>query len=180
MWMLLQKVKRDESIAKSSIFTRECRVHPDFLVVLASDRQLAELVQFCTDPQEFSIFCADPTFNIFEDNISLTMTTYRNLKLENKAKNQLPVFIGLYLMHQHKDWKTYSRFSKFFNYRKMEIDALLACGTDDEKALIDEFQQNFGFATCLRCFILFIGNIKTELKNRTLAPRNKSFTCRKY
>ena len=51
MWMLLQKVKRDESIAKSSIFIKECRVHPDFLVVFASDSQLEELVQFCTDPQ---------------------------------------------------------------------------------------------------------------------------------
>ena len=37
MRMLLQKAKRDESIAKS-IFIRECRVHPDFLIVLASDR----------------------------------------------------------------------------------------------------------------------------------------------
>ena len=103
IWMLLQKAKRDESIAKSSNFIRECRVHPDFLVVLASDRQLEELVQFCTDPQEFSIFCADPTFNIFEDNISLTVTTYRNLKLENKPTNEPPVFIGPLLMHQHKD-----------------------------------------------------------------------------
>ena len=60
MWMLLQKAKRDESIAKSSIFIRECRVHPDFLVILASDHQLEELVQFCTDTQEFLIFCADP------------------------------------------------------------------------------------------------------------------------
>ena len=107
--MLLQKGKRDESIAKSCIFIRECRVHPDFLVILASDRQLEELVQFFTDPQEFSIFCTDPTFNIFEDNISLTVTTYINLKLENRTTNQPPVFIGPLLMHQHKDWKTYSR-----------------------------------------------------------------------
>ena len=54
IWMLLQKAKRDESIAKSSIFIGECRIHPDFLVVLVSDRQLAE---FWTDPQELSIFC---------------------------------------------------------------------------------------------------------------------------
>ena len=44
IWMLLQKAKRDESIAKSSIFMGECRVHPDSLVVLASDHQLPELV----------------------------------------------------------------------------------------------------------------------------------------
>ena len=125
IWMLLQKAKRDESIAKSSIFTRECRVHPEFPVVLASDRQLEELVQFSTDPQEFSIFCADPTFNIFEENISLIVTTYRNLKLENKARNQPPVFIGPLLMHQHKDWKTYSRFANSLIAEKMELDALM-------------------------------------------------------
>ena len=43
----------------------------------------------------------------------MTVTTYRNLKLENKARNQLPVFIGPLLMHRHKDWKTYSRFANF-------------------------------------------------------------------
>ena len=96
--------ERNESTAKSSIFI-ECRVHQDFLVVLASDRQLAELVQFCTDPQEFSIFCADSTFNIFEDNISLTVTTYKNLKSENKATNQPPVFIGPLLMHNIRTGK---------------------------------------------------------------------------
>ena len=138
--MLLQKAKRDESTAKSSIFIGKCRVHPDFLVVLASDHQLPELVQFCTDPQEFSIFCADPTLNIFEDNISLTVTTYKNLKSENKATNQPPVFIGPLLMHQHKDWKTYSRFANSLIAEKMELDPLLACGTDGEKELIDEFQ----------------------------------------
>ena len=61
----------------------------------------------------------------------------------------------------------------------MELDALLACGTDGERALIDEYQRNFRFAKCLRCFIHFKGNIKTELKNRIL-PRNISFTCKTY
>ena len=89
------------------------------------------------------------------------------------------MFIGPLLMHQHKDWKTYSRFANSLIAEKMELDALLACGTDGEKALIDEFQLNFRFATLLPCFIHFRGNIKTELKNR-IAPRNISFTYRKY
>ena len=127
IWMLLQKAKRDKSIAKSSIFIGECWVHPDFLVVLASDRQLEEFVQFCSDLQEFSIFCADPTFKIFEYNIGLTVTMYKNSKSENKATNQPPVFIGPLLMHQHKDWKTYSRFANSLIAEKMELDALSAC-----------------------------------------------------
>ena len=66
----------------------------------------------------------------------------QNLKLENKATNQPPVFIGTSLMHQHKDWKTYSIFANSLNFR---------------------------FATFLRCFIHFTGNIKTELKNRNIS-----------
>ena len=143
IWILLQKAKRDESIAKSSIFMGECRVHPDSLVVLASDHQLPELVQSCTNAQEFSIFCADQTFNIFEDNLSLTVTTHKNFKSENKATNQPPVFIGHLLMYQHKDWRTYSRFANSLIAEKMQLDALLACRTDGEKALIDESQRNF-------------------------------------
>ena len=140
--------------AKSSIFIGECRVHPDFLVVLALDRQLEELVQFCTNPQEISIFCADLTFNIFKDNISLTVTTYRNLKLQNKATNQPTAFIVPLLMNQHKDWKTHSRFANSLITEKMELYALLACRTDGEKDLIDRFQRNFPFATF--CAVLFI------------------------
>ena len=87
IWMLLQKANRDESTAKSSIFIGKCRVHPDFLVVLASDHQLPELVQFCTDPQEFSIFCADPTLNIFEDNISLTVRTYKSQRTKQQSNH---------------------------------------------------------------------------------------------
>ena len=72
-------------------------------------------------------------------------------------------------MHQHKDWKTHSRFANSLISEKMGLDALLACETDGEKRLIDGFQRNFLFATFLRCFIHFKGNIKTELKNRNIS-----------
>ena len=51
----------------------------------------------------------------------------------------------------------------------MELDALLACGADDEKALTDGLKQNFPFVPFLRCFIYFKGNIKAELKNRNIS-----------
>ena len=60
-------------------------------------------------------------------------------------------------MHQHKDWKTHSRFANSLISEKMGLDALLACETDGEKRLIDGFQRNFLFATFLRCFIHFKG-----------------------
>ena len=78
-------------------------MHLNFSVVFSLERQLDDVVNFCTNPKEFSVFSTDPTFNIFNDNISLTVTTYRNLKLENSSTGQEPVFLGPLLMHQKKD-----------------------------------------------------------------------------
>ena len=92
-------------------FFRDFRVHPSFSVVLSSERQLDDVVNFCTNQKEFSVFSIDSTFNIFNDSISLTFTTYRNIKLENPSTKQAPVFLGPVLTHQKNDWKSYSRFA---------------------------------------------------------------------
>ena len=107
LWVLLEKAKRDEIGEGQVPFIRECRVHPDFLTVLAHDQQLVELKLFCTNPVEFCVFAIDPKFNIFKEKISLTVTTYIYLKLVHKEMAKPPVFIGPILMHQSKDWKTY-------------------------------------------------------------------------
>ena len=173
IWELLEKAKREEKENNESVFIRECRIHPDFLVVSASDRQLQDLKHFCTDPTEFCIFGADPTFNIFKENISLTVTTYRNLKLHHGATKKPPVFIGPVLMHQRKDWKTYSRFANSLTTECPDLEGIIACGTDGEKALISGFKRNFRFALFLRCFIHFKDNVKRELQERGLSNNAK-------
>ena len=173
IWELLEKAKREEKENNESVFIRECRIHPDFFVVLASDRQLQDLKHFCTDPNEFCIFGADPTFNIFKENISLTVTTYRNLKLHHGATKKPPVFIGPVLMHQRKDWKTYSRFANSLTTECPDLEGIIACGTDGEKALISGFKRNFRFALFLRCFIHFKDNVKRELQERGLSNNAK-------
>ena len=87
VWILLEKAKVEEDESAELKFIRDFRVHPNFSTVLALERQLEEIVTFCTNPKEFSIFCIDLTFNIFTENISLTVTTDRNLKLEQKNSN---------------------------------------------------------------------------------------------
>ena len=143
-------------------------MHPSFPVILCLERHLDDVVNFCTNPKEFSVFSIDPTFNIFNDNISLTVTTYRNLKLENPSTGQAPVFLGPLLMHQKKDWKTYSRYPNCLVTEKPEISALLACGTDEEKAIVDGFKRNVPSTTFLRCFIHYKKNIERHLENRGL------------
>ena len=178
IWQLLEKAKRDEKECHNSTFIRECRIHPDFLVVLASDRQLQDLERFCTNSEEFSILGVDPTFNIFQENISLTVMTYRNLKLHHGATKKSPVFIGPVLMHQRKDWKTYSRFANSLVTECPGLDGLIACGTDGEKALIDGLKRNFRFALFLRCFIHFRDNVKRELERRGFSADAKKAIVR--
>ena len=165
--------KREEKEDDGSVFIRQCRIHPDFLVVLASDRQLRDFTNFCTNPNEFCVFGADLTFNIFQENISLTVTTYRNLKLHHGSTKKPPVFITPILMHQRKDWKTYSRFANSLITECPDPEGILACRTDKEKALIDGLKRNFRFALFLCCFIHFKDNVKRELQERGLWPSTK-------
>ena len=93
-------------------------------------------------------------------------STYRNLKLVNPKTGKPPVFVGPLLMHQRKDWKTFSKFAHSLTMAKPELEGVLACGTDGEKALIDGFKRHMRFAIFLRCFLHFKDNIKRELTDR--------------
>jgi hypothetical protein len=174
VWTLLERAKREEDESKDSVFIRECSIHPALFVVLANDQQLDELVQFCTNPRSFCVLGIDPTFNIFDRNISLTVTTYRNLKLENSKTGKPPVFVGPLLMHQRKDWQTFSKFAHSLKTARPDLEGILACGTDGEKALIDGFKRNLRFALFLRCFIHFKDNVKRELTDRGISPEAKA------
>ena len=76
-------------------------------------------------------------------------------------------------MHQRKDWKTYSRFANSLIAECPDLEGVLACGTDGEKALIDGLKRNFRFALLLRCFIHFKDNLKRELERRGISTGAK-------
>ena len=123
------------------------------------------MIKFLTDPKEFSVFGIDPTFNIFNEDLSLTVTSFRNLKLVNKKTGKPPVFIVPVFMHQKK---VLFHISYNIVRENESLASMLAIGTDGEKTLVDGFRKNFRFSIFLRCFIHFCGNIKAELSNRGL------------
>lgn len=102
-------------------------------------------------------------------------TSSRDLKLHHNATKKSPVFIGPVLMRQRKDWKTYSRLASSLIAECPDLQGVLACGTDGEKALIDGLKRNFRFALLLRCFIHFKDNVKPELERRQVPPGGKKF-----
>ncbi|CAB4007089.1 Hypothetical predicted protein [Paramuricea clavata] len=149
VWELLEKAKREEK--------EDVGVPPSF--------ENAEYIRtFLLFWQAIASF----------ENISLTVTTYRNLKLHHGSTKKPPVFIGPILMHKHKDWKTYSRFANTLITECPDLEGIIACGTDGEKVLINGLKRNFRFALFLRCFIHFKDNVKRELQQRGLSSTTKN------
>ena len=56
MWVILEKAKKEEVEFSELKFIRDFRVHPSFSAVLSLERQLDDVVNFCTDLKEFSVF----------------------------------------------------------------------------------------------------------------------------
>ena len=52
-----------------------------YSVPLYIDRQIDEMIKFLTDPKEFSVFGTDPTFNIFNEDLSFNSYIFQKLKI---------------------------------------------------------------------------------------------------
>ena len=123
---------------------------------------------------EFCVFSVDPTFNIFKDKISLTVTLYKNLKLAQMKTGNPPVFIGPALLHQNSEWKRFSKFAHYLITKQHSLAGIQACGSDGEKVSTDGFKGNFQSAFGLRCFIHFKKNIEKVFSERKFNGLSKN------
>lgn len=72
--ILLEQHKRQQLANPKTAFVHEVSCTPELRCVMCYDDQLADIVRFCTDPNNFEILSADPTFNLGKFNV--TVTTY--------------------------------------------------------------------------------------------------------
>ena len=70
-------------------------------IIVALDRQLDDLVRFCTY-DEFRILTVDPTFSLGD--FDVTITAYRQLIPWSKRSSEHPVFIGPVMVHYKKSF----------------------------------------------------------------------------
>ena len=115
---------------------------PDAMCVLASNRQLQDVVKFCCDSQLFSIFGVDPTFNLGE--FSVTVTTYRHLQLLDRNTRKPPV---------KKTAQSYHFLASSMVGLCPDLASIQGFGTDGEKPIGDGFKLQFRNASHLLCFI---------------------------
>jgi hypothetical protein len=121
------------------------------------------LASFSNYPEEFTIFGAEPTFNLGKFNV--TVTTYCNLKVLDRASGNHPTMIGPMLISQTKSFDAYNNFfSKILSLNK-DTQGILAFGTDGEEELSRAMRFSFPHAIHLRCFNHFRDNCKHQLNS---------------
>jgi hypothetical protein len=142
-------------------FIREMKTLREPAIIVALDRQLDELVRFCTE-EKFGILTVDPTFSLGD--FDVTITAYRQLILRCRRSSEHPVFIGPVMVHYKKSFSTYLFFASTLVGIRPELSKLKCFGTDGEQALFEAFQTAFPEAIHLLCSLHMKRNIKAKLR----------------
>ena len=108
-------------------FIREMKTLREPAIIVALDRQLDDLVRFCTYDR-FGILTVDPTFSLGD--FDVTVTAYRQLILRCKRSSEHPVFIGPVMIHYKKSFSTYFFFASTLVGIKPQLRKLKCFGTD--------------------------------------------------
>ena len=170
-WYGLLKESKLQAKERDTAFIRDVRVGGEPLCVLATDRQLNDIVRFCCSTTSYKPLTVDPTFDIAKFNV--TPISYQHLMLDNVKDGSHPTLIGPILINERKTEETYSIFCGSLKALQPEIGNLLAFGTDDEQALTNAFNKNFERATHLLCEIHLKKNVERKLIGLVITARVK-------
>ena len=161
LFSVMEQCKKEQS--QVDPFLRVVQAAPDAMCLLTSNRQLNDMVRFCTDPLQCSIVGVDPTFNLGE--FSVTVTTYKHLQLIDRQTKNPPVLLGPMIVHQKKSKESYYFLASGIVGLCSQLNSLVAFGTDGEIALGEAFHAQFPNAKHLLCFIHVRNRIKMKLQD---------------
>ena len=167
---LLALLKEHQSLEDGG-FLREVLIGSTPCAILASKRQLDNVVMFCCQPTQFSVFGIDATFELGD--FYVTLTTYKNPSLRNCRTNNLPVFLGPAFIHMERRTQDYQSFFSSLLKFEPRLRDLKAYGTDGEAALTAALESCFPNAISLRCFIHKRNNIEEHLKGSSSAVKKE-------
>ena len=101
LFTVMLQCKSTESNSDEA-FVRSVVAAPEPMAVLATNRQLNDMMRFLTDPVQHTVMGIDPTFNFGEFNV--TPIAFRYLLLEHRKLGHSPIILGPLLIHQHKNF----------------------------------------------------------------------------
>ena len=157
---LSEVMKRCKSERKGNEFVREDVAAPEPRCVLASKRQISDLIAFCcVERPNNSVLGVDPTFNLGE--FYVTFTVYRNRALINE-NGMHPLFLGPSLIHLRK---LYKHLPQVLGNIDQATKLVKAFGTDDEVNLYTALKDEWAEADHLSCSIHMKQNIERKLRD---------------
>ena len=158
-------------------FVRTVTGAPDYMVFVASDRTLDNLVRFCTTTKNSlqpCILTFDPTFSLGD--FDVTVSTYKHPLIEfcnpKEHTSRHPNLLGPILIHQRKKFANYHYLTSTLVGYRPELRHLHAFGTDGEKALVQACHSQFPNAFHLRCWLHFKDNLLNKLERDLRLPRD--------
>ena len=151
--MLYVVMEQCKCAEKEDKFVQDVTCAPEPMAVLCNAQQVSDMERFCCNPFDFCILGIDPTFNLGD--FSVTVTVYKHLLLQNSS-GQSPLLLGPILVHYRKEFRNY----KYF------LSCVKAVGTDGEKNLVDAALRNFSQAAHIRCFRHLQQNIEMHLYDK--------------
>ena len=161
LFSVMEECKQQQS--RADPFLRMVQAAPDAMCLLANSRQLNDMARFCTDPNQCCVLGIDPTFNLGE--FSVTVITYKHLQLIDRHTKKSPVLVGPMLIHQKKTMESFHFLASGIVGLSLQLNSLVAYGTDGEKAIGDAFHIQFPQAQHLLCFIHVRNRISAKLRD---------------
>jgi len=157
----------------SEDFVRSVQAAPEPMCILATDRQLDEMVRSCTDSSAFVPKGVDPTFKLGKFNVTPIVFPLRMLVAKRSGKS--PMYMGAMMVHQSQKFSSFHYFvSQIIGLRPLKnvkaictdraLKNVKAICTDREGPLFEAFCGSFREAVHLRCFTHFQHNIEDKLK----------------
>ena len=124
---------------------------------------LTNMALFCTSPNNCTPLCKDTTYGI--GNLFVMTTSYKNLKVLNKGKNEHPSFTGPALFHVDQDESIFSYFSQTLIALELSLRSILFIGSDRDCALINGTNNYFLIAKNLFCVMHVEDDIECKLSS---------------
>ena len=146
---------------RSQSFIRDMKMLREPAIIVALDRQLNDLVKFCTNSEQFGIMTIDPTFCLGD--FDVTVITYQHLLIQCQRTSRHPIFIGPVMIHYKKTFSTYMYFASTLVGLRPALSSVRCFGTDGEEPLFKAFQHAFPEAIHLLCSTHMRRNIKAKL-----------------
>ena len=167
LFAVIEQCKEDQKQANK--FIRRIEAAPELQILTGYDHQFKDVVRFCCDPANFSIFGVDTTFGCGD--FYVTPTTYKHLLLNHTDTNRHPTMIGPTMVSFKKDRSAYSFLGASLVREESDIKHVVALGRDGDDRIGEGMQPHLPLATNVLCKLHIEKNCTSHMSEFGISKR---------